>query len=509
MQNTIPHLWKQNFKSNKSNDFLWDNILGKQTKKDFIIKAYLISDYIKKIEWEYIGIMLPAVWSASMIIMATYLAGKIPVMFNWTAWKDWFDHCVNFSKVNKILTSSNFFDKVNNDFLEEYNKWWKFIFLEDLLKDISLWTKVWALIRSFLMPIPSIKKDDIAVVLFTSWSESLPKAVPLTHENLIENIRWAIGIFKFQQDDVLLGFLPPFHSFWFTVNTIMPLITGVRLVCTPDPNDAKTILEIIKHSKVTALTATPTFLKMIMSLAKWNDLSWVRYAVVWAEKCPTEVFTKFKELSPNGVILEWYGITECSPVVSINPIEWSKPWTVWKVINCLDCKIISLDWWKIQPAWEQWMIYVKWASIFNWYLDDNIESPFEELGILDWEEYYKTWDLWFLDSDWFLSITWRLKRFIKIAWEMISLPYIEWVLLEKYGSNEELKIAIEALEEDWEVKVVLFSIDHIEVEEVNDYMRKNWVPNLVKISEVIKIEEIPVLWTGKTDYKTLKKQISF
>jgi len=506
MKNTIPHLWKKNFKSCKTDDFLWDNILWKQTKKDFIIKAYLISDFIRKIDWEYIGIMLPAVWSASLIIMACYLANKKPVMFNWTLGKDWFDHCVNFSKVNKILTSSNFFDKVKNDSLETYNKNDKFIFIEDLLKDIWIGTKLWALLRSYLMPISNNNVDDIAVILFTSWSESLPKAVPLTHKNLISNIKWAIEIFKFQQDDILLWFLPPFHSFWFTVNTIMPLISWVRVVNTPDPNDAKTILEIIKHTKITSITATPTFLKMIMNLAKWDDLHSVKYAVVWAEKCPNEVFIKFKELCPSWVILEWYGITECSPVVSINPIKWSKPWTVWKVIWCLDCKIINIETNKEQKIWEQWMIYVKWDSIFNWYLDSKIESPFDDIN---WVSYYKTWDLGFLDKDWFLTITWRLKRFIKIAWEMISLPFIEWVLLEKYWSSDELKIAIEALEQDWNTKIVLFSIEDLDIDEVNEYMRNNWVPNLVKISEIIKTDEIPVLWTGKTDYKTLKKMITF
>ena len=138
-------------------------------------------------------------------------------------------------------------------------------------------------------------------------------------------------------------------------------------------------------------------------------------------------FEKFKELSPNWVILEWYGITECSPVLSINPIIWSKPWTVWKIIPNLDCKILSLENMQEQKIWDQWMIYVSWSSIFNWYLDNKLENPFEEIN---WKQYYKTWDLWLIDQDWYLSITWRLKRFIKIAWEMISLPFVEGILLE-------------------------------------------------------------------------------
>ncbi len=519
MTKTIPELWKQNFKNNKSQDFLWDNILWKQTKRDFIIKAYFIAGRIRKIKWKYIGIMLPAVWWASLLIMATYLAGKTPVMFNWTLSKDAFNHCLNFSKVEKIISVSSFFDRIKNDALEELanpqitpNKEgdkneWKFVFLEDLLKNGTIVEKMWAFVKSLYMPVGYkyiCTPQDTAVILFTSGSESFPKAVSLTHENLIENIKWAIEIFKIEQDDILLWFLPPFHSFWFTVNSIMPLISGLRIAYTPDPNDARTILDVIKNTKVTAITATPTFLKMIMSLASWDDLKTVKYVVVWAEKCPQAVFDTFRRLCPEWRILEWYWITECSPVVAINPFSWAQSWTVWRIIGCLDCKIISVENWKECKAWEQWMIYLKGKSIFNGYLDTKIESPFEEIG---WETYYKTWDLWFLNTYNFLTITGRLKRFIKIAWEMISLPFVEELISEKYNSWDELNIAIEALEKDGDAKIVLFSIEHIEIEEVNDYMRKRGVPNLVKISEIIQIEEIPVMGTGKTDYSELKKMI--
>ena len=508
---SILALWKDNFKRNKWDSYMWDNIFGMQSKKDFIIKAYLISNYLKKIPGDYIGVMLPSVWSASLIILSTYLAGKVPVMFNWTLWKESFEHCVGFSKVNKILTSSNFFDRVKNDFLEKYlidendnEDKQGFVFLEGLLKNVSLADKFIALWKSLYMPIPNMK--DTAVILFTSGSESLPKAVPLTHKNIIDNIRWSLDIFELQTDDRLLGFLPPFHSFWFTINTIMPLITWLQVVYTPDPNDAKTILNIIKYTEVTSITATPTFLKMIMNLASEYDFKNIKYVVVWAEKCSPEVFDRFKELAPKGEILEGYGITECSPVLTINPIDWVKRGTVGKFIPNLEYKIIDIDTKEEKKSWEQGMIYVSWSSVFGWYLDKNIENPFEEMG---WKSYYKTGDLWLVDSDGFLTITWRLKRFIKIAWEMISLPFVEWILLEKYGKSDEVTLAIEAIEKVGEVKIVLFSTSVIAKEEANNYLREKWVSNLVKISEVKTVHEIPVLWTGKIDYKELKKLISF
>ena len=137
-----------------------------QSKKDFIIKVYLIAAYLKKIEGQHIGIMLPAVGSASMIILATYLAGKTPVMFNWTLGKEAFDHCVKFSKVSKILTSKNFYEKIKNDFLEEHNQKDTFIFLEELLAGVSTADKLKALLKSFYMPIQ--KLSETAVILFTS-----------------------------------------------------------------------------------------------------------------------------------------------------------------------------------------------------------------------------------------------------------------------------------------------------------------------------------------------------
>jgi len=516
-------LWKYSFKKNKWDSYMWDNIFGIQRKRDFIIKAYLISNYLKKIPGDYISIMLPSVWSASIIIIATYLAGKVPVMFNWTLWKESFDHCVKFSKVDKILTSSNFFDRVKNDFLEEYlidendrEDKQGFVFLEELLKNVSLGDKLIALSKSIYMPSPppsplpskegEQKGQSIAVILFTSGSESLPKAVPLTHKNIIENIRWSLDVFELQINDRLLGFLPPFHSFWFTINTIMPLITWLPVVYTPDPNDAKTVLNVIKHTDITSITATPTFLKMIMNLASQDDFKNIRYVVVWAEKCSSEVFDRFKELAPQGKILEWYGITECSPVLTINPVEWAKRGTVWKFIPNLDYKIVDIDTKEEVPDGEQGMIYVSWSSVFDGYLDKKIENPFEEI---QGKSYYKTGDLWLVDSDWFLTITGRLKRFIKIAWEMISLPFVEWILIEKYGKSDELNIAIEAIEKVGEVKIVLFSTSSIAQEEVNNHLREKWVSNLVKISEVQVLDEIPVLWTGKIDYKELKKLISF
>jgi non-ribosomal peptide synthetase component E (peptide arylation enzyme) len=148
------------------------------------------------------------------------------------------------------------------------------------------------------------------------------------------------------------------------------------------------------------------------------------------------------------------------------------------------------------------MIYFSWENVFQGYVDTSLEKPFETIQN---KLYYKTWDLWYLDTDGYIFITWRLKRFIKIAGEMISLPFIEWILQKKYGNS----LAIEALEENGNVKIVLFTLEVLDLWEIQSYLRENGVSNLVKIHEIKILESLPVLWTWKLDYKVLKKMICF
>lgn len=143
----------------------------------------------------------------------------------------------------------------------------------------------------------------------------------LTHQNILQDIKGATALLEIQRDDVLLAFLPPFHSFGFTVNTILPLISGLRVVYTPDPNDASALVNLIQHTKVNVLTATPTFLKGICAIAHKDQLSSLHFAVVGAEKAPEELFHLFGMKAPQARLVEGYGITECSPVIAVNPYK--------------------------------------------------------------------------------------------------------------------------------------------------------------------------------------------
>jgi len=500
---SIPVAYGEIFSRRQDEYFLYDTMLGTQSKRDFHQKVYILSSVIAKIPGKYIGVMLPSLGMTSMILMATYKAGKIPVMLNWTLWETALTHCVQFANISSILTAKSFYAKIENDGTQKLAD--SFLFLEDILKDIPFGKKLQTLLFSRFVRMPKIHEDEEAVLLFTSGSESLPKAVSLSHKNILSDILGALAYFPIQKSDILIGFLPPFHSFGFTINTILPLISGMKIAYTPDPNDPRTIATLIEKTGATTLTATPTFLKMILVNSTKYELSTLKYAVVGAEKCPPEVMDAFREKVPDGVIVEWYGITECSPVISINPPQKTKEGSVGVPIAGGEVQILSLENAEKWESKKEGMIYFSGPNVFGGYLDADIESPFLEK---DGKTRYKTGDLGYLDDDGYIFITGRLKRFVKIAGEMISLPFVEEILSKKYATQDN-RIALEAKEKDGNVRMILFSQLPLDTDEINAFLRTAWVSNLVKIHETIELQEIPLLGTGKTDYKVLKEKIIF
>lgn len=497
---TILSRMKRNFQNEKWKPFIYDAMTGTMTRDEFLLRAYVIGGYLWRFHSEKMGIMLPALSGTSLLLVGSYLAGKLPVMLNWTVWEKSFAHCMEFANLDTILTSRKFYEKISSPWLAKFEG--KMIFIEDIIRNISPITKVTALIKKTLFLLP--KSTENAVMLFTSGSESLPKAVVLSHENLLSDIDGALNLVPFQEYETLLGFLPPFHSFGFTINTIFPLVAPVQVAYTPDPNDARTIGKILFHTRASIISATPTFLRMILSNNSNEALASLRYAFIGAEKCGDDVFALYKDKCPKWTILEWYGITECSPIVTVNTLEKQKKWSAGKFLPQVRYAIRALDGKDRVKTWEQGMIYVSGPSIFSGYLDPKIESPFDDF---DGEKWYKTGDLGYADKDGYLFITGRLKRFVKIAGEMISLPFIEGILLEKYGNPELTTLALEAKEENGNVTIVVFTPLDISVDECNTYIHAHGASNLVKIARVEKIDAIPVLGTGKTDYKQLKSMI--
>ncbi|WP_068473368.1 AMP-binding protein [Saccharicrinis aurantiacus] len=500
-QNILQQFIKS-FTTHKKDPFCYDAMLGSTDKKTFFLKTCVVSELLKKeVKEQHVGIMLPALQSTTMLIAACYLAGKIPVMLNWTVGKKILQHCIDTAGVKTILSAGAFISKIEEQLPDDLKE--KIILLEKKVPELSTITKLkGALKATFPGVFISAKRiPDEAVILFTSGSDALPKAVPLTHRNIVSDLASVFKIINLDNNQSFLSFLPPFHSFGFSVLSILPLLTGAKVAYTPNPTDSREVLRIMKHVKANILVGTPSFLKLLLSEGSAYEFKSVQYAVSGAEAMPESLKLQFEALTQNGIILEGYGITECAPVLTINPQSKQKLNSVGKFLPDVTGLVLDVETHEPLKANEAGMIYAKGPNVFDGYLNQPELKPFEEIN---GERYYKTGDLGYIDEEGYLFITGRLKRFIKIAGEMISLPFIEKILLQKYGSSDAQVLAVEGSDKVKPARIALFAKNDIDLNEANAYLLQNGVAPIAKLKELIAIDEIPVLGTGKTDYKVLK-----
>jgi long-chain-fatty-acid--[acyl-carrier-protein] ligase len=350
-----------------------------------------------------------------------------------------------------------------------------------------------------------VAPDQPAVVLFTSGSEKAPKAVPLTHANIISNQRGGLSVLGLTRQDSILGFLPMFHSFGMNVTGLLPLETGLRVVHHPDPTDAGGLARKIAAYKPTMLVGTPTFVSYILDRAKPGDLDSLRLIIVGAEKCPDAVFKRCAELAPNALLLEGYGITECSPVVSGNLPGAVRAGTVGKAFPGVELLVLDLD--TDQPLGpnQVGMLLVHGPTVFPGYIGYDGPSPFKEI---DGKRWYVTGDLAQIDVDGYVLFRGRMKRFLKAGGEMISLPALEEPFARQYPPTEEgPRVAVEGVETEGGRRIVLFATEPLNVRDANAKLLEEGFRGVMRLDEVRQVDKIPVLGTGKTDYKVLRGMI--
>ena len=347
------------------------------------------------------------------------------------------------------------------------------------------------------------KIAETAAILFTSGSENLPKAVPLTHANLISDLRFAMKDMQLRQDDCMLGMLPPFHSFGLLLNVMMPACTRLRVVYHANPTEADMLARLIAAYRVTMAVGTPTFIGNILRNAGDSQAASVRVVITGAEKCSDAIYELIRRKCPEAIVLEGYGITECGPIVALNKPGAVKAGTIGHPLDCMEWLLLDEQGKIIREAGKTGMLLVRGPNIFHGYIHFDGESPFVEKEGKTW---YRTGDLIALDEDGFMVFMGRLKRFVKIGGEMISLPAIEEILLKAYQdkSKDGPVLAVEALGEELQPVVTLFSTIPLEREEVNHQLRDAGLAPINFIRQIIPITEIPLLGSGKVDYRNLK-----
>jgi len=490
-----------------------DDITGPVSYKRLKLAALALSKKIKKMPGETIAVLLPASIGAYLVILAIELAGNVPVMLNWTLGPRFLNHMMKASKAKKVISSWKFLERLSN---VEFGKMTEdIVYLEDIRKGIGKMDKISALLLSYAkakrimrkLSLMKKKETDTAVILFTSGTEAVPKGVPLSHKNILSNQRAAMQCANLGAKDVMYGILPPFHSFGFSVAGLLPILSGIRVAYYPDPTDSRALAEGIERWKVSIFCSAPSFLKNLLRAAKPNQLKTMRLFVTGAEKTPRELYEQVAALNGDAKLIEGYGITECSPIISLNRPNRT-PCGVGQLLIGLEFCTIHPESHEALSEGEEGEICVRGDSIFSGYLDEN-KNPFV---MINGEPWYATGDLGYMDEKGNIILSGRLKRFAKIGGEMISLISVEEVLSDYLkrklpeDDNPHLAVCAKEVEGD-KSTLILFTTDPLERNEVNQALRDAGFSRLVKIAEVRQIDAIPIMGSGKIDYRFLQSMI--
>ena len=485
-----------------------DQASGALSYRTVVTGILLLRRGIAALPGERVGIMLPASGGAGVVYLATLFAGKTPVLVNWTVGPRNMRHCLELAGVERVLTVERLISRIESQgtdlgLLED-----RFLPLKTLRKGAGLFRRLraGAMGRLCWRELDKANISETAAVLFTSGSETAPKAVPLSQANVTANLRDLPEVVSLRSNDRLLGFLPPFHSFGLTGTMLAPLCLGLSVVYHPNPTEGAVLARLIEAYRPTVVMGTPTFLGGIARAATADQLSSLRLLVTGAEKCSDHVYDALADRCPEAVVAEGYGVTECSPVVSLNDDREPRRGTIGKVLPSVTHAIVDEDAGARVAPGQTGMLLVRGPSVFGGYLGGEAPSPFVDFEGHAW---YRTGDLVSEDDEGVLTFRGRRKRFVKVAGEMISLPMIEAILAEHYqpADSEAPTIAVEAARGRERPELTLFAVEGLDREAVNAKLREAGLSPLHNIRAVVRLEEIPLLGTGKTDYRKLREQL--
>jgi acyl-[acyl-carrier-protein]-phospholipid O-acyltransferase/long-chain-fatty-acid--[acyl-carrier-protein] ligase len=451
---------------------------------------------------EIVGVLMPNAAPTLGLIMGMSAARRVPAMLNYTAGPDGLKAVCTAAKIRTIIASRAFIEKGRLGHLVEGFKDAQWIFLEDLRPTLTLIDKLWILI---CQQFPGLAKqaqtpDDPAVVLFTSGSEGKPKGVVHSHASLLSNIAQIRSIADFMPQDKFMVALPLFHSFGLACGAIMPLVSGCKVFLYPSPLHYRIIPEIVYDRNCTVLFGTSTFLANYGKYAHPYDFGRLRYVVAGAEKLSEEVRRLW--LDKFGLrILEGYGVTECAPVVAVNVPMACRVGSVGQLVPGME---YSLE--PVTGIEKGGALHVKGPNVMKGYLlfdRPGVIQPPQSIG----PGWYATGDIVEFDADDFIFIRGRVKRFAKIAGEMISLEVVERIAVE--AAPTFVHAASSRADAAKGEAIVLFTtaVD-LKRDALSAAAKALGAPDLAVPRDIRVLPAIPLLGSGKTDYVRLKELAS-
>ncbi len=480
-------------------------IIDKTTGKSInystaLIGALILCSRFKKYDKGFIGIMIPTSAGGALATAAVLMSGRIPVMINYSTGAEanarYAQKKCNFKT---IIASKALLEKVGCPVIEGM------VLIEDIMASVKTGEKLKAALKSKLpvsMILNAIHKgdeNDTVVILFTSGSEKDPKAVQLTHRNIVANIESFGDYVGISSEDILLANLVFFHVFGLTVNLWVALYYGMTLVTYANPLDFQTISKIAREEKPTIMVGTPSFFWGYLQKSEPGDFKTLRLMVAGADKCPDALREGW--MKKHGVtLLEGYGATETSPVISVNSHEFNRPGSTGRVIPGVQVKIENFETGEECKTGEVGKIMVKGDIIMKGYYDD----PEQTAEVLN-EGWYNTGDMGFFDEDRYLWHAGRFKRFTKIGGEMVSLVKVENIL-EKYLPQGASCCVVEIMDEKKGSFIVATVSEDVNKTEILRKMM-NDLPSIALPRQFLTIKELPMMSTGKIDFRSVTKMV--
>ena len=447
----------------------------------------------------HIGCLLPNSVTGVVTIFACHFAHKSAAILNYTFPLPTLIRCCARAHIDVLLTSRQFLEKCDltdlPNLLREHGI--RTVFLEDVAQKIGRLAKLGGLLRVKLKRLQTERSnpDDTAVILFTSGSEADPKAVVLSHRNLLANCDQILQAFPIGKHEVMFSALPHFHAFGLTAGALLPLLNGMRTVIGLSPLRHKENLHLLRTLRPTVMLSTDTFLHQLYRVAQPEDFASLRFVVAGAERLKSRTRENYEALGVT--MLEGYGATEASPVIAVNVPGATRHGTVGRILPHIEYRIEAHD-----GIDEGGVLHVRGPNLMKSYLHDLLDDR----SSLD-DGWYDTGDIVTVDDDGYLIIKGRKKRFTKIAGEMISLGFIEDEVARLSLDHHHAAIAIET-EDQTKPAIRLYTSDPtLTAHTLRAHFHAERIPNTWLPREVIYMAELPVLRTGKVDYQTLQKLV--
>ncbi|MBN1997655.1 AMP-binding protein [candidate division KSB1 bacterium] len=480
-------------------------IIDKTTGKDVpyeraLIAALILANRFRKKQDRYIGVMVPTSAGCFLAVLGVIMAGKVPVMINYSTGAE--NNCKYAQKkcgFKTIITSKGLCEKIGCPTVPGM------IFLEDIMESLSALEKIKAALKAkmgagvVIKSLPKAHIEDVVVILFTSGSEKEPKAVQLTHKNIGANVRDVVQILDLSHEDVWMAILPLFHVFGYTTNFWVPVTLGMTVVTYANPLDYKTIPSLIREYKATIITGTPIFFNGYLRESKPGDFETLRLIVAGADKVPDSLRDGYRS-KHNIELLEGYGATETSPVVSVNIPGKNKPGSIGMPLPSVHVRIADIDTGAAKKAGDEGKILVKGDLVMKGYFDD-----IEETSLRIEDGWYDTGDMGVLDEDGYLWHRGRLKRFVKIGGEMVSLVKTENALEKVLPKGVECCI-VEVPDSKKGARLIAAVTQKVNEKEMIQKMGKMLAPIEIPNTFLV-IPEMPKLGSGKINFREITEKV--